>query len=107
MVLFSAPPSAMEKMKTMSKEDMQEEMGKWMTWGEENKSNLADMGSGLGPSNLMSNQGNSIDRDDFICYSIIQAQSMDGALEVLKDHPHLKWHKDATMRVYQIMEHSS
>ncbi len=90
-VLYHAPQSAAEKMNASSPEDMKAGMAEWMAWSEKAGDKLVDFGTPLGNPKDVTSSGASASDSDVNGYTIIQAESMDEAVELLKQHPHLNW----------------
>lgn len=90
LVLYFAPVSAAEQMAGASPEQMKAGMDAWMTWANKASSAIVDLGAPLG--NGKSLNGNSLGASGTMAtgYSILQANSMQAATELLREHPHLR-----------------
>ena len=84
-VIYHAPFSAMEQMATASPEDMKP----WMDWAAKCGDGLVDWGTPLGGGQKLSKSGSSSSNKNVIGYSILQAEDMEGAKALLREHPHL------------------
>ena len=106
-VLYYATQEAMEQMKDQMKnsspEQMAEEMKPWMAWKDRCGDGLVDIGTPLGNGQKMMSDGSAPSEKNIIGYSILQADDMDGAKAMLKDHPHLTWAKGCSIEVYESM----
>ena len=101
MVLYHAPASAVEKMMKASPEEMKKGMEAWMAWGQKVGDKMADFGTPLGNGQSVSKSGSSASDSDFNGYSIIYADSIEQAVELLKDHPHLHWAEGCKIEVFE------
>ena len=81
LVLYTAPASAMEQMKSASPEQAKAGMDLWMKWKAANDKSILDMGAPLGNS---TKQGSSV-----VGYSIVQGNSMVDVRKMMEKHPHL------------------
>jgi hypothetical protein len=89
MVIYHAPQSADQNMQ-MGPEDGKKEMEKWMTWANKIGTGLVDLGTPLGNGKKVTKSGSTQASDkNVVGYSVLQAESMEAALEMVKDHPHL------------------
>jgi hypothetical protein len=85
MILYRSSASMGEQMGTP--EQAQTSMEAWMTWAGNTGSGLVDMGSPLAP---VATEGSDGDTGVAIGgYSVLEADSLDGAQKLLKGHPHL------------------
>jgi len=102
-VLYFAPPSAMEKMKSSTPEEMKKGMEEWMKWAEKCGDHLVDMGNPLGNGKEIIQSGTSPSQKGIAGYSILQAEDMAEAEELLKGHPHLGWTEGCQIEVHEKM----
>ena len=102
-VIYRASASAMEKMKSASPEDHKKGMEPWMKWAKKCGSGLVDMGAPLGNGQMVSTQGSTPSKNDVVGYSILQAENMKKAAEMLKEHPHLTWAEGCKIEVHETM----
>ncbi len=100
-VLYHAPQSAAEKMNASSPEDMKAGMAEWMEWSQKAGDKLVEFGTPLGNAQAVTNSGSSASSSDVNGYSIIQAESMEEAVELLKQHPHLHWADGCQIEVFE------
>jgi hypothetical protein len=88
LVLYKAPMSSFEQMKSATPEQQKAGMDAWMTWGKKAHGAIVDMGAPLGKSLRVTNAGSSPTTNDLGGYSILQAESKEALAETLKGHPH-------------------
>jgi len=102
-ILYHAPKGAMEKMAKVSPEDAKKGMEPWMIWAKKCGTGLVDMGTPLGNGQTVKKNGASRSPSTVIGYSILQADSMDKAVAMLKDHPHLEWMDSCQIEVHETL----
>jgi len=88
LVLYRAPISAVERMAKATPDQAKAGMDAWMTWAEKTRSAIIDLGAPLGESRATTPSPGGAGSAKIVGYSIIQADSMDAAIELLRDHPH-------------------
>lgn len=89
LVLFSAPAATREKMQSATKEEMQASMKPWMDWFATVGSALVDKGMPLTHAMALTKTGTEPGNPDYVAYDIVQAEDIDGVLELMKSNPHL------------------
>jgi hypothetical protein len=103
LVLYRMDMAAMKKMmETSSKEDQQKGMKEWGDWMQAHAANFADMGAPTGKNTEMGANGAVEKSNDIGGYSILQAESKDAAVAILKGNPHFKM-PGATVDVAEIV----
>lgn len=102
-VTYNAPAEAVEMMHNMTPEQAQEGMKPWMAWMEKCGSALVDMGAPLGNSQTVTKSGTAAGGSEVSGYSILEADNMSAALELLKGHPHLSWADGCSIEVHEAM----
>jgi len=102
-VLYFAPASAMGKMKSSTPEEMKKGMEEWMKWAEKCGDHLVDMGNPLGNGKEIIQSGTSSSQKGIAGYSILQADDIAEAEELLKGHPHLGWTEGCQIEVHEKM----
>lgn len=104
MVLYHAPVDAAEQTANSTPEEQAEGMKAWMDWAERCGDDLVDMGAPLANGRQLSQDGEHENSDEEISgYSILQAESLEEAISLLEDHPHLVWNEDCTIEVHETM----
>lgn len=100
-VIYHAPADATKQMENATPEQMKEGMKPWMEWAARCGDRLVDLGTPLGNSLKVKKDGNKPSTSDVIGYSILQAESMEEAVEMLKGHPHLQWAAGCEIEVHE------
>lgn len=100
-VIYHSPPSAMEKMKNSTPEEMKKGMEDWMKWAENCGDHLVDLGNPLGNGQTIDPSGSSPSKSGVAGYSILQADDIAEAEELLKGHPHLAWTEDCKIEIHE------
>ena len=90
LVLFTAPAETRAKMQSATPEEMQKSMQPWMDWFAKMGDALVDKGMPLTNAMALTNDGSEPGNPEFVAYDIIQAESIDEALELMKSNPHLQ-----------------
>ena len=102
MVIYHAP-ATWNKMKNATKEEMKKGMEAWMVWAKKCGSKLVDLGTPLGNGQKLSKSGAMPSKKEVVGYSILQANSMDEAKEMLKGHPHFAWAAGCEIEVHEAL----
>ena len=102
MVLYYMPMSFMEMAKDANPEDMKAGMEAWMAWFARCGDRLVDMGAQLSGGRRLTASGSSPSERNVVCYSIVQAESVEAAEALLADHPHLAWSPDCEIEVHEM-----
>lgn len=89
LVLYKAPSSAMEQMAKVSPEQAQSGMEAWMSWARKARSGIVDLGAPLGEFKMVANAEADNSKLKTAGYSILQADSSEALMELLREHPHL------------------
>jgi len=100
-VIYYAPESATKQMEGVSPEEMKKRMKPWMDWQEKIGDGLVDMGTPLVNGQKVSKSGSTPSDKEVAGYSILQAESMDKAVDMLKEHPHLEMGEGLDVEVYE------
>ena len=100
-VIYHAPTAAAEQMANATPEQMQEGMKPWMDWAQRCGSGLVDMGTPVGGGMKVTRSGSVPSDRDVAGYSVLQAEDMDGALAMLRNHPHLGWVDGCEIEVHE------
>ena len=87
-----------------SPEEGAEHMAKWKAWADGLSDSLVNPGTPLGRSKTVSADGVTNDggSNPLLGYSILQAENIDAAVEMVKGCPHVKF--GGTMEVAEMME---
>lgn len=89
-VLYNSPISAAEMMANATPEEAQAGMEAWMAWAQKNGNSVVDLGLPLGAGMRVESDAVSPSSTQASGYSVVQADSLDAAASMLKDHPHLR-----------------
>ncbi len=88
LVLYKAPSSGFEQMMKATPEQQKAGMDAWMVWGKKAHGAMVDMGAPLGKGMRVTKESASDEKNDLGGYSILQAESKEALVEMLKGHPH-------------------
>ena len=91
----------MEKMKNTPPEEMKKGMEEWMKWAERCGDSLVDLGNPLGNGKEIGPTDVSSSKKGVAGYSVLQANDISEAEELLKGHPHLNWTEGCQIEVYE------
>ncbi len=101
-ILYYSPAGAMQKMQTSAPDIMQAEMDKWMAWFKGLGDKVVDMGEMLAGSASLTSEGwGDTGADSPTGYSIIQADDLAAAKELVADHPHIGWFEGCRVDVFE------
>ena len=100
-VTYHAPHSFTEKMKNLSPEERKKGMDPWMAWAKKCGTGLVDWGTPLANAQIVNKKGSTQSKTDIVGYSVIQAETMEKAVEMLKEHPHLKWIDGCKIEIHE------
>jgi hypothetical protein len=102
-VLYRAPQNVAERFAQATPEEAQQGMHMWVDWAAKIGSALIDPGKPLGNAMNVTPTGVSKTQSDIIGMSILQAESMDDALAMVRDHHHLHWAESCEITVLEEM----
>jgi hypothetical protein len=88
----AAPPSP---------EQMEQVMGAWNSWAARVGGAMVDFGTPLAGGVQVTPDGTSPGNREVTGYTILEADSMDAALALAKDHPHLNMPGGCTIEVHE------
>jgi hypothetical protein len=94
-VLFCVPQATMaDWMQKVSPEERKSQSDKmmkdWSTWQEAHKAQIKDNGMPLGKTKRVLKTGVTDIKNDLNYYLVVEAESHDKAVEMIKDNPHLQ-----------------
>ena len=103
MVLYNSTMAASQQMAQASPEEMKASMGEWMQWRDEaSKTAKVDFGMPLQAVGHITADG-VVDSDSQVSgYSIVEGESKEAVIEMLRSHPHLK-RPDASIDVLEML----
>ncbi len=91
LILYSSTASASELMANASPEEMKASMNEWIEWRDEASKTVSfDFGMPLQPVSQVVKDGVGNSASQVSGYSIMEGDSKDAIIELLKTHPHLK-----------------
>jgi hypothetical protein len=102
-VLYEAPLNVAERFAQATPEEAMEGMQLWVDWAKKIGSGLVDPGKPLGNAIRVTGRGATSTESSVIGMSILQAESMDEALLMVKDHHHLHWAENCEILVFEEM----
>ena len=100
-VIYHAPAAALEQMNDATPEQMAEGMKPWMAWAERSGDGLVDLGTPLAGGQKVTKSGTSPSDKGVVGYSILQAENMEAAQALVKDHPHLEWAAGCEVEIHE------
>ena len=87
-----------------SKDQMDAIMGEWMAWGGKVGDGMVDFGTPLAGGTRVSPGGaTSPSTREVAGYTIVEAEDMDAALNLAKDHPHLNMPGGCEIEVHEAL----
>jgi len=89
LVLYNSPMSASEVMANASPEEAKAGMDAWMAWAQKAGDAVLDLGAPLESRTHMESGSTTDGTNQTSGYSIVQADSVDAATDLLAEHPHL------------------
>ena len=102
-VLYDAPLGVAERFAQATREEAMAGMQLWVDWAQKLGTGLVDPGKPLGNAFRVTASGAERTESNIIGMSILQAESMDDALEMVKDHHHLRWAENCEIVVLEEM----
>ncbi|NNE55803.1 MAG: hypothetical protein HKN32_07280 [Flavobacteriales bacterium] len=101
LVLYHAPDASFKQNENATPEDMQKGMEAWMQWAGRCGDKLVDMGSPLRNGLHINPAGSQPSKKEVAGFSVLQAEDIEGAKALLKDHPHLQWGAGCDIEVHE------
>jgi hypothetical protein len=103
MVLFNSTIAASELMANATPEDMKASMAEWMKWADEAKKKAKfEFGMPLQAVNRITAGGVTASDSQISGYSIMEGESKDVIIDLLKSHPQMK-RQGATIDVLEML----
>ena len=103
-VLYTASQDAQQQTANMKPEDQAKGMEMWMQWAAGCGDKLIDLGAPLMNGQQLNSDGKSTgSKLNIAGYSILEAENMEDAKALMKNHPHLGWNADCTIEVHETM----
>jgi len=86
--IYHAPMTPADAMPP-TPEQMEAVMGQWNAWAAKVGDRMVDFGTPLAGGTRVTTSGTSPSTRDVAGYSILEADDLDGALDLARSHPHL------------------
>lgn len=104
MVLSHATPEALVKMSGKGPEEMQGTMKLWLAWKEKYGAQVIDMGAPLfGGVKVLPDGSSESSKREVSGYMMLEAESMEDAIELLKDSPIFDNPKGCGVEIHEAM----
>ena len=84
-------------------EQMEAVMGQWNAWAGKVGDRMVDFGTPLDGGVQVTPEGTSPSTREVVGYTLIEADSMDDALALAKDHPHLNMPGGCAIEVHEAL----
>ena len=106
-VMYRVPVEVMEEgKKNTSPEEMKKQGEKlgadMMTWTKKHDMSLIDKGLPLGKNTRLSSEGAKAVTNDLNYYQVLEAESSDAVVEMLKDNPHIQVIPSAFLDIMEV-----
>lgn len=101
LLIYSTPASVLAQLGEATEEQMKEGMKVWYEWQEKLGDKCIDLGAPMSGSELVTPAGISELQSTRSGYSIVQAADKAEAMSLLEGHPHLGWHPEAKIEVFE------
>ena len=102
-VLYTSPISASAQMENADPEMAAAGIKAWNDWSARAGTAVLDLGLPLGNGRKLTSNGSAESGTDVAGYSILEAESIEGAEKLLSGHPHLQM-PGAAIEVYEAMQ---
>ena len=100
-VLYLAPKTVAERFAQATPEEAQKGFQLWVDWQQKIGTGLVDPGKPLGNAMNVTQKGVTKRDTNVIGMSILQANTMDEALEMVKGHHHLQWAEECEIDILE------
>jgi hypothetical protein len=103
MLMYRADAKAEEVMGQATPEEMQAGMAQWFAWRDKVGADNLDFGLPVQPRVHVDQDGSATEStSDLSGYSILTADSLDDAVRLVADHPHLSW-RGGTIEILELL----
>jgi len=103
-VTYHAPITLMQQTGESTPEEMEKGLEAWMAWAQKCGDKLVDFGTPLANGVMLKPDGGSQSSESQVCgYSILQAEDLEEAKQLLRGHPHLEWNSACAIEVHESM----
>jgi len=103
-VLYIGSMSAESQIAESTPEQAEAGMKAWTDWAARTGDALVDFGTPLGVGKVVSGSGVSDTTTGVGGYSILQADDLDAAAELVKDHPHFMSGGESSIQIYPALD---
>lgn len=103
LALYRSSVPAKEMMAGATPQDQQAGMDAWMQWMQRSGDGIVDIGAPLGDATSVPGGAASGNGSHVTGYSIVQADSRDGALALMEGHPHLSSPGNPTIELIELL----
>jgi len=103
-VLYIGSMSAESQIAESTPEQAEAGMKAWTDWAAKTGDALIDFGTPLGTGKVVSFSGVSEATTGVGGYSILQADDLDAAVDLVKDHPHFMSGGETTIQIYPALD---
>lgn len=104
LVLYHAPAEILVGSANQTEAEMAKGMEPWRVWAERCGDQLLDMGNPLTGGQKLKPDASAAPSEREVCgYSMLKANSMEEAKELLLDHPHLVWNSACEIEVHEVI----
>jgi len=104
LVLYNSPTAAAKMMANSSPEQMQEGLDMWNEWFAKVGNSIVDLGTPLDEGKRLDERSRVSDSESTATgYSILEADSLDSAIKLVENHPHLHTPGGASIEVLPCM----
>lgn len=98
LTVYTATKDAMANMKNKSEEENKKGMNDWMAWMKSCGDAMIDAGNPVGQLIRVNAKGANEEHDDILGYSILEAENLEAAKELLKGYP---WEEGFEVNLYE------
>jgi hypothetical protein len=104
LVLYNSPTPAAKMMANSSPEQMQAGMEMWNVWFKKVGNSIVDLGTPLDEGKRLDEQGKVSESESTATgYSFLEADSLESAVKLVENHPHLQTPGGASIEVLPLM----
>jgi hypothetical protein len=100
-VVYHAPEDVMAQMAMATPEQAKAGMEAWMAWAKRCGAALVDLGAPLAHGKSLTSSGATRSTKQVCGYSVMQADSMDTVIGLLKTHPHFMTPGQCSIEVHE------
>lgn len=100
-VSYLAPLKARERLAQATPSEAMAGVKLWRDWAIKLGTNLIDPGAPFGRAMTVTTSGSASATSDVVGMSILSANSMEDALEMVEDHHHLAWAANCSILVHE------